>query len=694
MMAVGLFGLLNTRSLGRHLDDVADAKVPAASALARIEAAQNLAMRGINAQFMTRLSDDLRIGAQRFIDDALTDIDAARREFEALPQSPESLAAWKEVEAPYRAWRADALKMLQFARERDRLLAEGRHGDSEEVVALEDDSWRHWVRLREELPAFQEALASVRDRIGSEVKDARAAGELATRTNSRLAVAAIVAGALLMMGSAWSLARSIDACVRGLAREAEKLSRGIAAGDLDLRGDPEAVGVDFKPVVAGMNDVAAAFVPPMRLSISYIRDLSRGVKPAPVEGDWSGEFRDLKEGWNELITVLELRARDFEVFAEAARSGKLDVRADLTRYSGYNGKLVAVVHDMLDAIASPLRESADVLQRLARRDLTARMAGEYLGEYASIKDAVNLTAQALHDALAQVAASAEQVSSAAAQIASSSQAVADGASEQASSLEETSSQLESMAATTRKAADHAQEADGLAQRARGAAGHGAAAVEQMSAAMSKIRASAEGTSQIIKEINEIAFQTNLLALNAAVEAARAGEAGRGFAVVAEEVRSLALRCKEAATKTEELIRQSVAQAGAGEVTSRDVSARLSEIVTAIGKVSAIVAEMSASSREQATGITQVNAAVAQMDRVTQQNAASSEQSSSAAAELSSQSEELAAMVQSFRIDRDGRSRVPHRGGDAHSPSGGDVATQFRPAPLASASARSAASRSC
>jgi methyl-accepting chemotaxis protein len=176
-------------------------------------------------------------------------------------------------------------------------------------------------------------------------------------------------------------------------------------------------------------------------------------------------------------------------------------------------------------------------------------------------------------------------------------------------------------------------------------------MEQMSGAMSKIRASAESTSQIIKDINEIAFQTNLLALNAAVEAARAGEAGRGFAVVAEEVRSLALRSKEAANKTEALIRESVKQAGEGESTSRHVSGKLGEIVGVIGKVNDIVAEIAASAREQATGIEQVTKAVDQMDQVVQQNAANSEEASSSAQELSGQAEELAATVGAFQLDR-------------------------------------------
>jgi methyl-accepting chemotaxis protein len=209
-----------------------------------------------------------------------------------------------------------------------------------------------------------------------------------------------------------------------------------------------------------------------------------------------------------------------------------------------------------------------------------------------------------------------------------------------------------MSAMTRRTADHAQAANALAQTAHRTADDGKAATGQLAGTMEKIRASAEGTSQIIRDINDIAFQTNLLALNAAVEAARAGEAGRGFAVVAEEVRSLALRSKEAARKTEALIRESVHQAGEGEQVSRQVNDRLGEIAEVVGKVTATVAEITEAARAQASGITQVSAAVGEMDKVTQQNAASSEQSSSAAAELATQAQALESIVESFRLDRE------------------------------------------
>jgi methyl-accepting chemotaxis protein len=343
---------------------------------------------------------------------------------------------------------------------------------------------------------------------------------------------------------------------------------------------------------------------------------------------------------------------DADGLAASAVAGQLARRADPALHHGVFRRVVEGVNRTLDAVVAPIDEATAVLERLAARDLTARIGDRFQGDHARIQRAVDSAAQALHDAMAQVAEAADQVSSASTQIASSSQAVASGATEQAASLQETTSSIEGVAEMTRHTTESASTADGLARGARDAASEGAAAMDQMKGAMDRIRAAAEGTSQIIRDINDIAFQTNLLALNAAVEAARAGEAGRGFAVVAEEVRSLALRSKEAATKTEALIRESVQQAGAGEQTAGRVAARLGEIVGSVGKVSDVVGEIARAAQGQASGISQVHGAVAQMDKVTQQNAASAEESSSAASELSAQAEELAAMVSGFKLHRD------------------------------------------
>jgi methyl-accepting chemotaxis protein len=365
----------------------------------------------------------------------------------------------------------------------------------------------------------------------------------------------------------------------------------------------------------------------------------------------------LLAGWSigrrvrkELVGLVAESARVREAVKEGDLSSRANPQAVGHEFREFRGVLEGM-NQIIDIILAPINDAVQVLEKLGQRDLRIRVVGNYPGDHSNTKNAINATAQALEDALGRVAATVEEVSSSAAQIDASSHSVADGATRQASSLEETSASLESLTATTKESAESAQQASLLANTARTAANGGAAAMLQMAEAMRKIRSSAEDTSQIIKDINEIAFQTNLLALNAAVEAARAGEAGRGFAVVAEEVRSLALRSKEAASKTEELIRDSVRQANEGEETSAKVSATLNEIVTGIGQVSDIVSALAEVARDQASSIGQITQAVSDVDRVTQQNAAASEESSSAAAELNGQSQTLAAMVGSFRLTR-------------------------------------------
>ncbi|MBI5537702.1 MAG: PAS domain-containing protein [Deltaproteobacteria bacterium] len=439
--------------------------------------------------------------------------------------------------------------------------------------------------------------------------------------------------------------------LKALVADASFLSRAAVEGRLATRADASRHKGDFGKIVGGVNDTLDAVIGPLNVAAGYVDQISKGDIPPKITDAYSGDFNLIKNNLNTCIDAVKELVADAEMLSKAAVEGRLSTRADATKHQGDYRKIVQGVNDTLDAVLEPVIEASGVLEKLAERDLRARVTSDFQGDHAKIKGAVNSTAAALHDALAQVAQAVDQISAASGQIASGSQSVAQGASEQASALEQTSSSMEEMAGMTQQNADNTMQAKTLAEGTRLAADKGARAMVQMLEAMGKIRSSAEGTAVIIRDINDIAFQTNLLALNAAVEAARAGDAGRGFAVVAEEVRNLAQRAKEAARKTDELIGQSVKLAEGGQAISQEVNGNLAEINESVTKVTNIVGEIAAASREQSKGIGQVNKALTEMDKVTQQNAANAEESSSAAEELASQSQELAAMVGQFQLSR-------------------------------------------
>jgi methyl-accepting chemotaxis protein len=553
-----------------------------------------------------------------------------------------------------------------------------------------DDAWRgDFARIKDGVNAVIDAVAGLRQGLGAlaaahaggdtaaRVEEARYQGayrELAAGVNGSVALYVDLLREILGILSRYAagdfrpelrrLPGKLSEANAGLdllrgnlqrfSTDVRALAGAAVAGKLSSRADAGAYQGDWEKLIAGINATLDAVTGPLSAAAACVDLLGRGEVPSALKEGWPGEFATLEANLNRCIGAINALVADAEVLAGAAVEGRLATRADATRHQGEYRRVMEGVNRTLDAVIAPVDEATGVLERLAERDLTVRVLGQYRGDHARLSTSLNGAAGALQAALTQVADTVAQLTSAASQIASSSQAVASGASEQAASLTETTSSLGSMAGMTKRTAAHAGTADTLAHTARRAAGDGAGATGRLGGAMVKIRTSAEGTAQIIKDINEIAFQTNLLALNAAVEAARAGEAGRGFAVVAEEVRSLALRSKEAAQKTEALIKESVHQAGEGEAVSREVSGKLAEITGAVAKVTDTVAEITAAAKEQATGIDQVTRAVAEMEKVTQQNAASAEQSSSAASELSSQAQELDGLVGSFKLDDGGR----------------------------------------
>jgi methyl-accepting chemotaxis protein len=350
--------------------------------------------------------------------------------------------------------------------------------------------------------------------------------------------------------------------------------------------------------------------------------------------------------------------RIVEVAGKVA-AGDVDQTIDY-RAKDETGMLAEAFSGLIGTLKGLIGETGALTVKMAERDLTATMQGNYQGDFATIKNSLNSAVANLRGVFVEVKTSADNVSSTAQALSAASEEISSGAQEQASSLEETASSLEEMTATVKQNADSARQASQLAAGSRDAAEKGGQVVKAAVAAMTEINQSSSKIADIITTIDEIAFQTNLLALNAAVEAARAGEQGRGFAVVAAEVRNLAQRSATAAKEIKGLIQDSVRKVENGSDLVNRSGQTLDEIVQSVKRVTDIVTEIAAASKEQSTGIEQVNKATMQMDQVTQANASQTEEMSSTAQGLSANAEQLQALVASFQLGTAGVARPAAR----------------------------------
>lgn len=352
--------------------------------------------------------------------------------------------------------------------------------------------------------------------------------------------------------------------------------------------------------------------------------------------------------WKDLTEQKDAERQIQDMIAAAAR-GDLDRRIDVNRYSGFMKNLSEGVNQLIDAVVQPIREGRRVIQALATGDLRDSMTGEFDGEFAALRDAINQSIGNLRGMVGDINTAVANINTAAQEIAQGNADLSQRTEEQASSLEETASSMEELTGTVRQNADNARQANQLAHAAEEQAARGGEVVNQAVSAMAEINGASKKIADIIGVIDEIAFQTNLLALNAAVEAARAGEQGRGFAVVAGEVRNLAQRSATAAKEIKSLIKDSVEKVGDGTRLVGESGRTLDGIVESVKKVSDIIAEIAGASQEQSSGINQINKAITQMDEVTQQNAALVEQAAAAAEALDEQAQGLQRLVDFFKL---------------------------------------------
>jgi methyl-accepting chemotaxis protein len=654
-----VLGLVGTQGVGRvstAFEALSTRSLPAVQSLYVLLEAQKSIVASESLLIKRNLDRPLRDAQYAAITAAFERAERARKRFEELGVASERTQTWHEFTSAWNDWRERHEQVVSFIRIRDALIDNGATLTDPKATFAEHGVMEAFLPAHQAYFACETLLTRLIEDNTKAVDRARDDGERDAHLATTLIAIAIAAGLILAIAAGLIVSTSVSHVITRMLAEVKRLTGAATAGILSTRGDPNGVDIEFREIVASFNQVLDAIIKPLQLASAYVERISKGETPAKLTETYAGDFRDIENNINQCIDAIGVLVEEVSIVIGAARDGDLQKRADEQRTRGVYRTILHGINEALDAIINPIDEARSVLEKIAEYDLRTRVVGNYRGNHNKIKDALNCTANVLHDTLSQVAETAEQVSAASSQIASTSQTLAQGATQQASSIQETSSSLEELASMTQKNAENTRDAKNIAAETKDAAQRGEQAMVQMNAAMKQVRTASEKTAEIIKDINEIAFQTNLLALNAAVEAARAGEAGRGFAVVAEEVRNLALRAKEAAKKTDAFISESVRLTEQGVSISSQVTSNLSAILNYAEKVNEIVAGIATASDEQARGIDQINRAMSEMGRVVQQSAANSQESSSGAEETAGRARELAEMVARFQLHRDDTAR--------------------------------------
>ena len=328
-------------------------------------------------------------------------------------------------------------------------------------------------------------------------------------------------------------------------------------------------------------------------------------------------------------------------------------------------------------ITRPLRETLDVVERIASGDLSHNLRVTRRDELGVLQQGIARMGTTLRDLIGGIRDGVTQIASAAEELSAVTEQTSAGVNSQKIETDQVATAMHEMTATVQEVARNAEQASQAAAAADGEARDGDKVVNQAidqierlavevgrsTEAMAVLQQESDKIGSVMDVIKAVAEQTNLLALNAAIEAARAGDAGRGFAVVADEVRGLAQRTQKSTEEIQNLV--AALQSGTQHVASvmnnsrsltdssvtltRQAGTSLQGITRTVSNIQSMNQQIAAAAEQQSAVAEEISRSSVNVRDVSEQTAAASDETAKSSVELARLGNQLQEMVSHFKI---------------------------------------------
>lgn len=333
----------------------------------------------------------------------------------------------------------------------------------------------------------------------------------------------------------------------------------------------------------------------------------------------------------------------------AVSSGDFSLKLPTIKRKDEVGVLQNTTVSLVNTLSDIIGQANQIMDSIANYDLSVKDMNDYPGEFNKLSASVNSIKHIMNNLIVEVKNSVYTVQNGSHEIAQATSMLSEGAVSQADSIQTVVGDFADMVERIDSNSEHEelinQKLTALDQNIHTANGQ----MENLMAAVNSIETMSADIQKIVGTIDSIAFQTNILSLNASVEAARAGETGRGFAVVAEEVRNLAVKCREASMKTSELVNACVDSISNAKECADATFESLTGIVTDSSQISAAFQNITNDTMEQVNKSKRIQDEVNNISNVVQTNTSTAEETAASTTLLSEQAMHLKKIIEKFKI---------------------------------------------
>jgi methyl-accepting chemotaxis protein len=194
--------------------------------------------------------------------------------------------------------------------------------------------------------------------------------------------------------------KSLQTSVQELSSDTGMLITAAVNGNLSTRADAGRHHGDFQKIVAGINQIMDTVIGPLNVAANALYDFGDGIVPQEITEEYRGDYARIKTGLSGLIATVRMRGQDLELLNNAALQGNLTVRADTSKYTGYNNKMLDIVNEILDRLTIPLGVAATYMDRIAKGDIPDKITDTYKGDFNTIKNNLNTCIDAINALIA------------------------------------------------------------------------------------------------------------------------------------------------------------------------------------------------------------------------------------------------------------------------------------------------------